>query len=393
MKTLDLKNSPCGQLVPTDENQLAFVPHPPPREVQLSSSSIYLLDQASRAVATLAGVGETLPNPHLLIRPFVNREAVLSSKIEGTQATVSDVYLFEASGGRREGGDVREVANYIRALELGVASLEKLPLSVRMANEVHARLLQGVRGEDKMPGQLRTRQVWIGDRTTPIQESRFIPPPASFVRDLLYDWEQFVNADLEMPPLVQCALMHYQFEAIHPYLDGNGRIGRLLITLFLCAKDVLPTPLLYLSAYFERDGGDEYRDELLKVSCTGDWEGWIRYFLRGVAEQARDALVRSRRVRQLQERYRDRLQEQRASGNVFRLLDELFFNPFMTAPRARQKLGLTYAGARGVLNRLTNIGIVEYVSGAWPRLYVARELLTVIEAPVAAEDDDRVRPR
>jgi Fic family protein len=323
----------------------------------------------------------------------VNREAVLSSKIEGTQASVSDVYLFEASGGRREGGDVREVANYIRALELGVASLEKLPLSVRMANEVHARLLQGVRGEDKMPGQLRTRQVWIGDRTTPIQESRFIPPPASFVRDLLYDWEQFVNADLEMPPLVQCALMHYQFEAIHPYLDGNGRIGRLLITLFLCAKDVLPTPLLYLSAYFERDGGDEYRDELLKVSCTGDWEGWIRYFLRGVAEQARDALVRSRRVRQLQERYRDRLQEQRASGNVFRLLDELFFNPFMTAPRARQRLGLTYAGARGVLNRLTNIGIVEYVSGAWPRLYVARELLTVIEAPVAAEDDDRVRPR
>src|SRR3989337_3992403 len=228
-KTSELLNaSPSGRLVATISGQQAYVPYPLPRQLALSPSTVYVLDQASRAVATLAGVVEPLPNPHLLIRPFVNREAVLSSKIEGTQASVSDVYLFEASGGRREGGDVREVANYIRALELGVASLEKLPLSVRMANEVHARLLQGVRGEDKMPGQLRTRQVWIGDRTTPIQESRFIPPPASFVRDLLYDWEQFVNADLEMPPLVQCALLHYQFEAIHPYLDGNGTIGRLL---------------------------------------------------------------------------------------------------------------------------------------------------------------------
>lgn len=387
MKALELKSSPCGHLVPTDEGQWAFVPDPLPRDMHLSSSLIYLLDQASRAVATLAGVGEMLPNPHLLIRPFIHREAVLSSRIEGTQASISDVYLFEASGAKRETGDVREVVNYVHALEHGLSLLPKLPLSVRLVNETHARLLEGVRGEERMPGQLRREQVWIGDRVTPIQESRFIPPPANLVRDLLYNWEKFVNEDLEMPPLIQCALMHYQFEAIHPYLDGNGRIGRLLVILFLCAKEVLPTPLLYLSAYFERNRNrDEYYDQLYNVSATGNWEPWIRFFLTGVAEQARDALVRSRRVREMQERYRDLLQEQRASGNVLRLLDELFANPFMTAPWARRILGVTYAGARGILDRLAQTGIVQYVSGAWPRLYVARDLLKVIEAPVATEE-------
>lgn len=386
MNTLDLKDSPCGRLVSIDNGQFAFVPNPAPREVVLSPSTIYLLDQASRAVATLAGVGETLPNPHLLIRPFVNREAVLSSRIEGTQASISDVYLFEASGGRREGGDVREVANYVQAVDLGLELLDKLPLSVRLNNQIHDCLLHGVRGADKRPGELRTEQVWIGDQFTPIEESRFVPPPATMVRDLMHDWEQFANAELEMPPLVQCALVHYQFEAIHPYADGNGRIGRLLVTLFLCAKEVLPTPLLYLSAFFERNGGDAYRDELFNVSRTGDWERWVRYFLAGVAEQARDALIRSRRVRLLQEQYRNRLQEDGTSANVLRLLDELFINPFMTTPRARNILGLTYAGARGVLDRLRQAGIVEYISGAWPRLFVARELLQWIEVPVAAGD-------
>ena len=380
---IELKGSPCGHLEPTDEGQWAFVPDSLPREVALDSPLIYLLDRASRGVATLAGVGETLPNPHLLIRPFIHREAVLSSRIEGTQASLSDVYLFEASGSRRETGDVREVANYVRALECGLNRLEELPLCVRLVNETHAELLRDVRGQDKRPGELRTHQVWLGGEGTPIQESRFVPAPANLVRDLFADWEDFVNAQLDMPPLIQCALMHYQFEAIHPYLDGNGRVGRLLIILFLCAKGMLATPLLYLSAYFERYR-DAYYRHLYDVSATGDWSPWLRFFLEGVVEQAEDALVRSRGVRHLHERYRELLQEERVSGNALRLLDELFVNPFMTAPWAREILGVTYGGARWILNRLTDAGILEYRSDKWPRMYVARELLDVIEAPVAA---------
>lgn len=274
------------------------------------------------------------------------------------------------------------MANYVRALELGLKLLEELPLCVRLVNQVHARLVENVRGEEKAPGELRRRQVWIGSQGTTIQEARFIPPPANLVRDLLTDWEQFVNEDLEMPPLIQCALMHYQFEAIHPYMDGKGRVGRLLIILFLCAKQVLPTPLLYLSAYFERNR-DAYYDHLYNVSATGDWGPWLRFFLEGVADQAQDALIRSRRVRRLQEQYRRLLQQERESANAFRLLDDLFTNPFMTAPLAARLLGITPAGARGILDRLAEIGVIDYVSGAWPRLYVARELLTVIEAPKA----------
>lgn len=380
---IELKNSPSGHLEPTDEGQWAFVPDPLPRKVSLDSPLIYLLDQASRAVATLAGVGETLPNPHLLIRPFIHREAVLSSKIEGTQASISDVYIFEASGSRRETEDVREVANYVRAVERGLQLLEELPLCTRLINETHAELLRDVRGEDKRPGELRTHQVWLGGEGTPIQESRFVPAPANFVRDLLDDWEEFVNAETDLPPLIQCAMMHYQFETIHPYLDGNGRIGRLLIILFLCAKGVLPTPLLYLSAYFERHR-DAYYRHLYDVSATGDWSSWLRFFLEGVVEQARDALVRSRKIRELQERYRKLLQEERVSGNVLRLLDELFVNPVMTTPWAGEILNVTSAGARGILNRLTDAGILEYRSDTWPRMYIARELLDVIEAPMAA---------
>lgn len=384
MQAAELKDSPCGHLVPTYEGQWAFVPDSLPRNIDLPSSLVSQLDKASLAVGNLAGVGETLANPHLLIVPFLRREAVLSSRIEGTQASLSDVFMFEASGERRKVGDAMEVVNYVHALNLGLSLLDELPMCVRLVNTIHARLLEGVRGEDKRPGELRQEQNWIGSWGTPIQEARFIPSPANLVADLLADWERYVNEDLETPPLVQCALMHYQFEAIHPYVDGNGRIGRLLITLFLCTTKVLPTPLLYLSAYFERNR-EEYYDRLYKVSAKGEWQPWIRFFLEGVAEQARDALARSRRVRDLHGHHRGILQQRRESGNALRLLDELFANPYMTTPRASKLLGITHAGARNILERLAKAGIVEYVSGAWPRLYVARELLQAIEAPTAAE--------
>jgi Fic family protein len=350
----------------------------------MDSSLVYRLDEASRAVATLGGVGETIQNPHLIIRPFIRREAVLSSRIEGTQASLSDLLLFEASGSRRPKGDVAEVANYVRAAERGIGLLDKLPISVRFVNELHSVLLRAVRGEDKRPGELRSGPVWIGPSGTPIEDARYVPPPADQVRDLLEDWEHFVNDDSGLPPLVQCALMHYQFEAIHPYMDGNGRIGRLLITLFLCAKRILTQPLLYLSAYFERDR-QRYYDELFRLSATGDWSAWLGYFLDGVAEQANDALVRSRRLRDLQERYRTLLHELRESGNALLLLDELFANPYMTARLAAYLLEITPAGARRILERLVDAGIVDEFRDNWPRLYVARELLGILEASTATD--------
>lgn len=365
---------------------MAFVPDPLPRHIDLNSSLVYLLDQASRAVATLAGIGETLPNPHLLIRPFVRREAVLSSRIEGTQASISDLFLFEAAGERRAHGDVKEVANYVRAVDYGLDRLGELPLSMRLVNEIHAKLLAGVRGGERAAGQIRTRQVWIGPDGTTIQQARFVAPPPGHLPELLGDWEKFLHEDLQVPPLIQCAMMHYQFEAIHPYIDGNGRIGRLLITLFLCAKDVLPTPLLYLSAYFDRHR-NEYYDRLYDVSAAGDWEHWLRFFLQGVAEQAKDALLRSRRVRALQDKYRLVLQAGGASGNALRLLDELFAHPFMTVPFAHRLLGISQQGARNILERLRQAGIVHPDETKWPRMYVTTELLQAIEAPVAAEPD------
>jgi Fic family protein len=276
--------------------------------------------------------------------------------------------------------DVEEVANYVRAVEYGIERLDKLPLSVRLMNEVHEILLQGVRGANKRPGELRTSQVWIAPVGTPIEEAKFIPPPHNLLRDLLGEWEKFVNESGKLPPLVQCALMHYQIEAIHPYLDGNGRIGRLFITLFLYEKELLGTPLLYLSAYFERDR-QRYYDELYRVSATGDYATWLLYFLKGVAEQAQDAIKRVRNVRELQEKYRQILQDRRDSGNGFRLLDGLFAQPIMAVSHASELLKVSHAGARGVLDRLCDAGVIEYISDTWPRLYVASDLIREINPP------------
>ncbi|MDE2860333.1 MAG: Fic family protein [Chloroflexota bacterium] len=379
-----LQDSPCGQLVPTLEGQRAFVPAPLPRHIEPSIQLMRSLEEAVSAVANLAGVGETMQNPQLLIGPFVRREAVLSSRIEGTQASISDLFRYEASGRSRPGGDVREVANYVEALEKGLELLEDLPISLRLNNQLHTVLMRGVRGGENRPGELRDGQVWIGPPGTSIQEARYIPPPADLVRDLLSDWERFANESNSLPALFQCAMMHYQFEAIHPYRDGNGRIGRLLIPLFLCERGVLPKPLLYLSAYFERDRSDYY-DQLFRVSATGDWETWIVYFLRGVAEQARDAQARVRQVRELQEQKRQVLLQRRESANALRLLDEVFARLVVTAVEVSRLLDITPAGARRILERLVGAGVLEELGDEWPRLYVAMDLLDLIEAPTVLE--------
>ena len=375
-----LENSPIGQLVPVGDGQRALVPNPLPRSMEMDSSLVYRLDEASRAVATLAGAGETIPNPHLLTQPFLRREAVLSSRIEGTQASLSDLYLYEAS--KKASMDVLEVHNYVRALEEGIELLDKLPICLRLINSLHATLLSGVRGERERPGEIRTEQVWIGKPGTPLEEARFVPPPPSHLIDSLDQWERFVNEDLQMPPLVQCALMHYQFEAIHPYRDGNGRIGRLLIVLFLYARTILPVPLLYLSAYFERDR-QRYYDELLNVSVTGDWRAWLDYFLEGVIQQSNDSLRRARQVRELHEEYRGKVLDRRGSANSLKMADLLFTRPYITAPAASAELGITNAGARRILDRFVEMGLLYVIPNTWPRVYGALELVRMIDAPEA----------
>ena len=384
---LALRDSPAGHLAPIGNGphagEMAFVPSPLPRELPLSAEVVYALDEANRAVGTLVGVAETLANTQLLINPLMRREAVLSSRIEGTVSSLSDLFEYEAD--RRPRGDVVEVHNYLQALEEGLRLMreENLPISMRLMNTAHAVLMRrGVRGHNLNPGALREGQVLIG-ASNDILQARFVPPPAHLLRDLVYDIEVFANdTQLLIPPLVMCGMLHYQFETIHPYMDGNGRIGRLLIILFLYARGVLPAPLLYLSAYFERDR-KRYYDGLYNMSSTGDWEQWLLYFLEGVRTQAHDTLERGRRIRALHERYVGLLQERgrRATSNDFKLLDELFHRPVTTYPRTAAALGVTNPGARNVVDRLVKAGILQERAGA-RRLFIAHELLDILQAEI-----------
>src|SRR5205814_96999 len=265
---------------------------PLPPVLEWTPQLVRALSDADRLTGRLAGEGGRLANPHLLIRPFVRREAVLSSRIEGTQATLGELLAAEAGAAvDRSPADLREVANYVTALEHGVKRLTTLPLSLRLTRELHAKLMTGVRGGHATPGEFRTSQNWIGAPGSTLSNATYVPPPPDMLMDCLSAWEKFLH-ERSLPVLVQAALMHVQFEAIHPFLDGNGRVGRLLITLFLVEREVLPTPLLYLSAFFEATRADYY-GALQGVHERGEWEDWLVYFLNGVARQSEDALSRA----------------------------------------------------------------------------------------------------
>ena len=270
------RNSPSGRLTRASGGYWAFVPNPLPPKLEWDNALVSLISKADIAVGTLSGLGETLPNPHLLIYPFIRREAVLSSRIEGTRSSLSDLLLFEATKIEKQ-RDVKEVQNYVHAMEYGLKRLNELPLSLRFIRELHSILMEGVRGEQATPGEFRQSQNWIGPPGCTLDEAIFIPPPVPQMQECLNQLEDFLHTEKDLPLLVRLALVHYQFEAVHPFLDGNGRIGRLLITLFLCQRKVLTKPLLYLSAFFERHRQDYY-DLLLKVSREAGWREWIEFF-------------------------------------------------------------------------------------------------------------------
>ncbi|MCH8802139.1 MAG: Fic family protein [Chloroflexi bacterium] len=370
-----------GELVKTVEGIWAFVPAPLPPRFDIGPATIKRLSAADFALGELKGLGHMLPNAKLLIAPFLRREAILSSRIEGTIASLDQLILFEVEPSREpQNPDVGEVANYVSAMEYGLERLKEFPVSLRLIRELHEKLLTGVRGQDRRPGEFRQTQNAIGQQGRPIGEARYIPPPVAQMNQALSDLELFIHQPTDLPFLIQLALVHYQFEAIHPFLDGNGRIGRLLLSLLLCDKGYLTQPLLYLSGFFE-ENRDRYIDSLLRVSQQGDWAGWVDFFLEGVAEQSRDVVDRSGLLLDLRQQYRDRAQTARASALPLLLVDELFQIPAITISMARALLDVTYVSAQRAVERLVGLGILKEVTGRQRnRVYLAPEILGIINA-------------
>ncbi|MFN2272886.1 MAG: Fic family protein, partial [Anaerolineae bacterium] len=346
------------------------------------------LSAADQALGRLAGLGATLPNPHILIVPFMHREAVLSSQIEGTQASLSDLYAYEAMPLSLfdHPADVREVHNYVRALEYGLERLSSLPLSLRLIRELHEHLMAGVRGEHQTPGEFRRSQNWIGPPGCTLNSATFVPPPVTEMKQALGAFEKYLHADSLLPSLIRLGLIHYQFEAIHPFLDGNGRVGRLLITLLLCAWGLLPQPLLYLSAYFEAHR-QEYYDHLLGVSQYGAWEAWLRFFLRGVAEQSRDAMIRAAQLQILHAQYHQRFQTMRAAARLLQVVDLFFVRPILGIPQVAEVLGVSHQSASRYVETLEAEGMLREITGrARSRIYQADEVLQVVEEALSPAD-------
>ncbi|MEJ5349869.1 MAG: Fic family protein [Desulfosoma sp.] len=382
------ENSTSGKVIRVGQGDTAywaFVPNPLPPRLPADWELTAVLSAADRALSELAGLGRTMSNPHLLIGPFVRREAVLSSRIEGTRADITDLYAYEARQLPLPGmessvpeSDVREVLNYVNALEYGLKRLTTLPVSLRLIRELHERLMAGVRGGHTTPGEFRRTQNWIGPPGCTLNEATFVPPPPAEMHAALDALEKYLHREDDYPPLIRLGLVHYQFEAIHPFVDGNGRIGRLLLSLLLVQWDLLPLPLLYLSAYFHRHR-QAYYDLLLEVSERGAWREWLLFFLRGVAEQALDATIRAKKLQDLQQSWRARLTQARTSALALRLADSLYTTPILTIPQAQRMLNVTYPSAQKNVERLVQAGILQLISeGSYGKTYAAQEILDVI---------------
>jgi Fic family protein len=349
-----------------------------------------LATRATYAVGRLAGLAEALPGVRLLVEPFLRREALLSSRIEGTIATMQQLLLFETEPPTEASpSSEREVANYVFAMHYGLEYLREGSFSLWLVRELHQILLRDARSNDRTPGKFRTEQNAIGTRGQTLNYARFIPPPPYELDQLLSDFETYtrgVTLELLLP---QLAMLHYQFEAIHPFMDGNGRVGRLLITLLLCKYGYLPTPSLYLSGYLDRYRS-EYLDCLLGISQEGNWKGWLDFFLRGVTVQANDAIRRSQQLLALQRTYQARVHGTRSSVLTAHLIDDLFEWPATTSRRVRERLEVSGPTARSTIERLVDLGmLVEATGRERHRVYLAPEIIDVVEAP---EPEDEVSP-
>lgn len=379
---MDIKSNPAGEVVKIQSGYKAFVPSPLPPTLSWDQQLVYTLSQADHCLGKLDREGSLLPNPHLLIRPFIMREAVLSSRIEGTQATLGEVLAQQAGAPIAASPEaLQEVNNYIQALDYGIQRLKTLPLSLRLIKELHAQLMQGVRGAHATPGLFRKTQNWIGLPGSTIVTARYVPPPPDRLMDCLAALEDFLH-DRQLPALVHIALCHYQFEAIHPFLDGNGRVGRLLISLLLLEEKILAAPLLYLSAFFEATRADYYQ-QLFKVSAQGSWQEWLCYFLNGVILQANDALSRAERINKLIREWQIKVASS-SSSLLLVLVKQLAVNPFITTSKVAAQCQVAFTTAQRAIAKLEGWGIVEQVEAKQrSRVFCATQILTILEEPTS----------
>lgn len=377
----------AGRTIRAPQGYHAFVPAPLPPVLEYPPALVRLLSAADAALSELSGIGRILPNPHLLIAPYIRREAVLSSRIEGTRTSLSDLLADEAGQlPHAPPDDVREVRNYVAALDYGIDRMASLPLSLRLVRELHECLMRGVRGEAATPGEFRRSQNWIGPPGSTPVNAPYVSPPVQEMHEALNAWEGFLHQRDELPDLVQCALMHEHFEAIHPFLDGNGRVGRLLITLFLIQRGRLSQPLLYLSEYIERNRDDYYRG-LMRIRTHGDWQGWLHYFLAGVEWSARRALRQAQQLLALRAGMQAQVVQHVSRASA--LVDALFENPYLDVTRVKGLLGVSDPTARKILGQLEGIGMVREVTGRnWGRQYLAEGVLAAIDDPGEAEQID-----
>ncbi len=377
----DFSSMSPGRVLRTTKGYWAFIPNPLPPLIKWSTTLISALGEAERNLGRLAGLADMLPSPHILVRPFIRREAVLSSRIEGTRASLVDLYHFESAqlSFFEDTSDVRDVHNYVRALDYGLERSKTLPVSLRLIREMHGILMEGVRGEHLTPGEFRRSQNWIGPPGSTIETATIVPPPIDEMHQALDALEKFIHAPSDIPQLVSAGLIHYQFEAIHPFLDGNGRVGRLLVILLLIEWGLISQPMLYLSAFFEAYRLDYY-NRLLAVSQRGEWENWLLFFLKGISSQSLDAITRIERLEQLRNAYRERLRTERAAARLLQTIDVLFERPILNIRQLEAALGVPYRTAQRYVERLEEIGILREVTGhARNRIYRADEILEVLE--------------
>jgi len=375
MNPADYHAPSAGELIRSLRGDITFVPAPLPPALSFDTPLVLALSRADAALSELGGGGRLMPNPHLFIAPYLRREAVLSSRIEGTRTNLDQLLKEEAAPRAIPDADLREVQNYVVALEEGIALLGQLPLSLRLVREMHARLMRDVRGGAATPGEFRREQNWIGGST--IDTAVYVPPPPERLEELLGGWEIYLH-DRTFPDLIQIALLHEQFEAIHPFRDGNGRLGRLLVPLFLIERGRLPQPLLYLSGYLESNRR-QYYDLLQAVRTDGAWQKWILFFLDAVEKSAGAAMHQASELLQLREQLRVQV---RRRPQALALLDALFRNPYVTIASAARALATSLPTARSAVKTLEDDGVLREITGrSWGRLYVSDPILRIIDPP------------
>ena len=382
MKLNDFHSLEAGQVILTQKGYYAFIPAPLPPKINWTLPLVSALSEAERELSRLATLADAFPFPRLLMQAFIRREAVLSSRIEGTRATLAELYTYESAqlSFLESHDDVREVHNYVAALDYGLERLKRFPMSLRFIREIHEKLMQDVRGGNLTPGEFRRTQNWIGAAGSTLATASYVPPPVDEMNLALSDLEKFIHTNTDIPTLARAAMIHYQFEAIHPFLDGNGRVGRLLMALLFAEWRILPQPLLNLSVYFERYR-QEYYDHLLDVSQRGDWEAWLRFFLRGVSAQSQDSAARMERLKTIRAWYQPIVDADKNSNRMGAVMDFLFGRPIFNAKQLAEGVDMPFKTARQYIDKLVQAGIMHEVTGyARNQVYRADEVFTALDS-------------